>query len=227
MGTFWRGLVVLALSGLTALICDISPSAELGDDSGVVMELPETILDYESVGMEPTQAELDLLPEDTKYERRQYHRFDGRNVITCSIVLAGADSRSIHRPEICLPSQGWSIVDRFKDTVDVEGTKLGTTVLLVERDVQLEDGTKTKLRSYNVYWFVGKDITTASHLERVLKTSLDNVFRNVNHRWAYVLVQSVIPISGDVSQEATLDEINRFISATVPKFQKSFLATGE
>ena len=226
MSVFWRGLIVAILTALTVLACIFSPTADLGDSSGVVMKLPLYILDYDGEEYEWEDRERELLPKDTGIERVRYISHEGDRQITCSIVLAGDDSRSIHRPEICLPSQGWRIKGRFVRDFEVKGETQSATVLLVERDVQLKSGETTKLLSYNVYWFVGKDLTTHSHIERVWKTSWDNVFRNVNHRWAYVTVNSMIPSSVDpngAGEEETMKVIEEFISDVVPRFQKSFM----
>ena len=228
MNIFWRGMVVVALTVITVLACHFSPEANLDGDesSGVVMKLPLFVLGYEGMTVDKDPRESELLPDDTQIERYRYVDFFTEKSITCSIVLAGQDSRSIHRPEICLPSQGWRIKGRYPHDFEVKGETIRATVLVVGRDEQLPSGEKVERLALNIYWFVGKDMTTHSHVERVWKTSWDNVFRNVNHRWAYVTVNATIPSSLDPKlddEEATMKSVEEFIAELVPKFQKRFM----
>ena len=228
MSIFWRGIVVLALTIITVLACHFSPEANLDgeESSGVVMKLPLFVLGYEGQTVDKDPREAELLPEDTQIERYQYVDFSTKKFLTCSIVLAGKDSRSIHRPEICLPSQGWRIKNRYTHDFEVKGEAIRATVLVVGQDQQLKSGEKVEVVALNVYWFVGKDMTTHSHIERVWKTSWDNIFRNVNHRWAYVTVNARVPFNPDTKlhdEKATLKMIEEFVAAVVPKFQKRFM----
>ena len=125
-----------------------------------------------------------------------------------------------------MPSQGWRIKGRYPHDFKVGEKTIRATVLVVGRDEQLPSGEVVERVALNVYWFVGKDMTTHSHIQRVWKTSWDNVFRNVNHRWAYVTVNATIPASLDPRSEEgekeTLDRVGEFVAAIAPKFQKSF-----
>ncbi len=54
-------------------------------------------------------------------------------------------------------------------------------------------GNETKeLTSCFLYWFVGKDYSTPSHLQRTLRTTWDLLFHHLNHRWAYVIVSAQV-----------------------------------
>ena len=55
-----------------------------------------------------TEEEKKILPEDTMGSRRLFKDKDGDELF-CSIVLAGRDVTSIHRPELCLTGQGWRL----------------------------------------------------------------------------------------------------------------------
>ncbi len=37
--------------------------------------------------------------------------------------------------------------------------------------------------AYNIYWYVGYDVTTPSYTSHVILSHRDSVFRNINHRW--------------------------------------------
>ena len=68
--------------------------------------------------------------------------------------------------------------------------------------------------------FVGKGTTTPYHFIRILKTSLDLLLHNVNHRWAYVIVSSPVlaGLSADAeSEEQTFHSIKVFVSQLAPQ----------
>jgi EpsI family protein len=169
-----------------------------------------------------TDAEKDILPPDTEGARRVFKDKDGRELF-CSIVLAGRDVTSIHRPELCLPGQGWSIQDEHVQRVPVATAPGGTLELMrmnATRSIPLADGRTGRYRAIFVYWFVGKDRTTAYHWQRILWTTLDRVFHNINHRWAYVLIS--MPNIGDgapddgKSSEETMKFVRSFVQDVYP-----------
>ena len=65
----------------------------------------------------------------------------GDEAVFVSIVLSGAEKRSIHRPEVCLPAQGWQIRSAHGREVRLDdGRTLPVTVLTVARNVQFANG---------------------------------------------------------------------------------------
>ena len=221
-----RSGILAGLSGLTMLLCAMGPRTVIGESAGVVMELPDEILGMPGTEGEVSEAELKALPSDTEFEKATYYSDDGDVVMSYSIVLSGESRNSIHRPEICLPGQGWSIKESVVRTVTLpDGEELDMKHLFLDRDHEGEDGKVTKLQAHYYYWFVGKDVTTPHHLSRILLTSYDNVFRNVNHRWAYV---SLISYVGDtirpdaLNSAETLEVMDEFVTASVQEFQHAF-----
>ena len=79
-------------------------------------DLPAHVLDYTSKNEAQDQTVLDTLPKDTSYAQRLYTAPDGFWV-NANIILMGMDRTSIHKPEFCLPGQGWRI-DK-KETVSI------------------------------------------------------------------------------------------------------------
>ena len=229
MNNLLRSLVVFVLTGCTIAVCIVSPSAKLDDSAGILMsgeeirQLPLFLGDYVGHPMEPGNRELELLPDDTEYEKMVYVTDDNSKLISCQIVLAGADSRSIHRPEICLPSQGWTIEERFVEKIDIASRTLEVTILVVSREEQDQSGSMRKILAYNAYWFVGRDKTTPSHKERMILTAIDNVFRNINHRWAYVTVNTRIPFPhGLRERETSMRDLKAFIGQAVPHIHREW-----
>src|ERR1700734_2985908 len=106
---YWRSGSILLLTALVGLAYWFNPPANLQSQAGVVMDLPVIVGDYFGSQGKISQGELEILPKDTEFARRNYD--DGRgHQIECSIVLSGAEQRSIHRPEVCLVGQGWTII---------------------------------------------------------------------------------------------------------------------
>lgn len=168
------------------------PSPRDSDASGVNLKLPLQLGNKIGFEEQISEAERIILPADTEFARKTYRTRLGDQVLV-SIVLSGSDKRSIHRPEICLPGQGWIIKGGNPLKVQIgEEQKLEVMNLFLERQIQTAAGSKLKLNSYYMYWFVGSDMTTSSHLERVLVSMWDRIFKRKNHRWAYVIVSSTI-----------------------------------
>jgi hypothetical protein len=190
-----RALILLVLCGMTVLLCQFSPQPKGGDEAGVPAALPMVAGSFVGESEPPSDKERALLPADTVIVKREYRTpgrsMTNRDLAHVSLVIAGNDSRSIHRPEVCLDGQGWTITDsRVREVNLLSGELLRVCDLAIEREVLLGDGTKLPLRAHYVYWFVGADVTTPSNLERQLISLRDSVLRNVNHRWAYPSVMA-------------------------------------
>ena len=224
----FRAGYVLALTLVTILICVLVPEPKAGGEAGVVMQLPDHIGELYALPEEISPAELYILPKDTTFARDSYGPVGmphGPLRILCSIILSGAERRSIHRPERCLPSQGWRIDNSHTESVPLaSGRNLEVTALLLEKPVVLQDGRRMTRRQYFLYWFVGKGVTTPYASTRILMTYWDMLVNRVNQRWAYVIVAKDITQSWDPngeSPEQTLDELKQFIRVSVPTFMKS------
>jgi EpsI family protein len=218
--------VVLALLLVGGVLFSTFAAGDVNSDSepGVIMHLPERVGDFVGTPEEASEAERVILPSDTEIARMRYEDPKG-NAIVASIVLSGGEKRSIHRPEVCLPGQGWSIGSGSKLAVPLAGGKdMDVMMLNISRPVEARPGEIVRVRSLFLYWFVGKNTTTHDHKVRIFKTSWDRVFHKVNHRWAYVIVSSLVGDSlrpGGMSAEETTGMLKEFIRQIVPAFQKS------
>jgi hypothetical protein len=224
---YFRAGYVLALTLVTILVCVLVPAPKAGGEAGVVMQLPDAIGELYGHDQKVSEAELYILPKDTTFARKTYGPPGAEDPlrILCSIILSGAERRSIHRPERCLPSQGWRIDDSHTETVPLaSGRSLDVTALLLEKPIVLRDGSRMMRRQYFLYWFVGKGVTTPYQTSRILMTYWDMLVNRVNQRWAYVIVAKDITQSWDPngeSPEQTLAELKQFIQVSVPYFMKS------
>ncbi len=232
----FRSSIILVLAGLVCLACRVSPESRLGDDCGVLMKLPEAAADFIGRPGLISEDEKKKLPEDTEMTRVEYSTagrpLSERDAAVVSVVLAGSQRRSIHRPEVCLTGQGWTMLDARTAAIEIApGKQLQVRDLLVEKPVALKDGTRRNLRAHYVYWFVGADVATPSNFDRMWLSTWDSVLRNVNHRWAYPSVMAYVTEDFDPKESGerkrTADEtfavIERLIREIAPKFQKSLM----
>lgn len=199
-----RGLVAITILGAGIYFCLTSSDLDVSPQTGVIMELPLTLAGLAGTEQEVTEAERVILPEDTEFAKMSYD--NGRELrVNAQIVLAGAEKRSIHRPEVCLPGQGWTI--KSSETVPVpmaNGRTLDVTMLNISLPVRSGNDTR-ELTQLFCYWFVGYDTTTPSHLVRIAKTNLDVLLHNTNHRWAYIIVSAPV-LEGFVPGGKNMDE---------------------
>lgn len=217
-------LVFALLCLLTVTLTKITTTPDYNPEAGVVMNLPENLLGMPGSPQEVSEAERLILPEDTQFAKMVYTDPDG-NTVSAQIVLSGADRRSIHRPEACLPGQGWNILS--SEPLDVElqsGRTLRVQKLRLLREIEIAPGIRRNLPMLFLYWYVGKGLTTHSQKDRVLRTNLDLLLHNKVHRWAYVIVSAPV-MSGlsprGLTESETLERLKQFIREAVPHFQIS------
>jgi EpsI family protein len=202
-------IVVAILGGgvlFTAMTSDVAKTSEPGVklSSDGTPFLADQVGDWtggERTGL--TEDEIRLLPKDTEGSRRLFKDRNGDELF-CSVVLAGRDVTSIHRPELCLPGQGWKIQSEFTQDIPMASVPGGTLSVMrmnATRAYPQANGTTTQARSIFVYWFVGKDRVTPYHWQRIFWTARDRVLHNTNHRWAYILIH--VPLAGDSGQGGT------------------------
>ncbi|MFN7563964.1 MAG: exosortase/archaeosortase family protein [Prosthecobacter sp.] len=201
-------LVVMSVLLATILgICASTDTRYLVSKAGVTLDMPLSVGDYQGRVIGVTAEEKKGLDEGVKLERVAYLNPRGRTIIS-TIVLSGNLKRSLHRPEVCLPNQGWSIVESTPVSIhSPEGGSFQATSLRFFLDHLDENGRRLRQRGVNIYWYVGSDDTTsASHYEHVATTYLDAIFRNLNHRWAMVSVFVPIPPSETEGPEGMFAE---------------------
>ena len=219
-----RGLVVLALAAVTVAACLWSSPASSRSEAGIDMNLPASLNGFWGADQKISESELAILPRDTEFAKKLYSNERG-DKINCQIVLAGGEKRSIHRPEVCLPAQGWSVkTGEVIQIMMANGGRLDVMQLEIVKKVSLADGESRDLTSLYLYWFVGRDATTPHHLVRVLRTNLDMLLHNTNHRWAYVIVSA--PVLEGITQQGknakeTLAMLKEFIAHLAPEIMKS------
>jgi len=229
--TAQMAIVVAILAGgvlFTAMTSDVTKVSEPGvklypDGTPYLADHAGDWTGGEKQGL--TEDEVRLLPKDTEGSRR-FFKDKNDDELFCSIVLAGRDVTSIHRPELCLPGQGWKIENEYTQAIPVPtapGGILNVMRMNATRATPLADGRTVQTRSVFTYWFVGKDRVTPYHWQRIFWTAKDRVMHNTNHRWAYILIH--MPIRDDAtdggaikSGDDAMKVVSRFIQDIYPTF---------
>jgi EpsI family protein len=195
--------------------------------AAIGLALPESVGSWEGVDQPIGQGERDALGPDTQFARKLYTNAVG-DQIYASVVLSGPDmNTSIHRPERCLPSQGWTISDSKTVALPTSKGTLKTTRLHNIRNARTDAGRQLTINSINYYWFVGHSDITPSHFERTWIDIRDRVLKGQNQQWAYVTVMATVTkdfkIFGRTEKE-TDDLVRAFISDFVPQVEKISVA---
>jgi hypothetical protein len=197
----------------------IQTGVELSSDGVNPVELP-TFLGSEWMGRhaEITGIERQVLPPDTGYSRKLYISLsDPSKQVFLSIVLSGRDRTSIHRPELCLVGQGWTIRSEFVHNFSFPGkaSTIPTTVLRVDKRIITPKG-QVDVPQLFAYYFLNSKETVASHWERIARDSWERLAHGRSDRWAYVVVQTA-SLDGD---DAALKRMQTILDGTLPSFQK-------
>ncbi|MDX2079358.1 MAG: exosortase-associated EpsI family protein [Terrimicrobiaceae bacterium] len=219
-----RAAIVVAVGIGVFFLCRDNPETRLASESGVVMSLPAQVGNFNGTPQEVSESERVILPGDTEFAKMLYTNFSGDQV-NCQVVLSGGEKRSIHRPEICLPAQGWVKKSGSAIPVKLEnGRTIDVMKLTIARPVEVQPGVRRELTSYFLYWFIGKGTTTAHHWQRILSSDWDRVVHGVSHRWAYVIVSAPILegfTPGGKNADETLKMLTEFIGSIAPDIMKS------
>jgi len=193
----------------------------LAEDGLSPVELP-AFVGTEWVGrrVDVTALEREVLPADTGYSRRNYVAIGDLNrQVFVSVVLSGRDRTSIHRPELCLVGQGWSIDGRFQHDFQVGGMAVPATVLRVEHDSIDAQGGRRRVHSLFAYWFAGGESVVPTHWQMQLQDVLDRVRHFRADRWAYVVVQSGVSEAGEAGEAAALARMQEITAGVWPAIE--------
>jgi exosortase len=210
---------VALLAHLSSFVPEEKPGVILARDSANPVELP-TFLGSNWMGrtVEPTEVERAILPPDTGYSRKLYFNLDDpKQHVLLSIVLSGRDRTSIHRPELCLVGQGWTIdgssLHRFSYP-GLPNSSFESTILRVHRVLSGPHG-RALAPELVAYWFVGDDRVVPTQVGRMYYDTINRLFRGRAARWAYILLQT----GAEDGQDAGLSRIQAILNGALPSFQ--------
>ena len=205
-------VVAAALVGVAAVRLDARPAqavagVQLQADGVSPVKLPESVgTEWFGRSVDVSDVERAVLPADTGYSRRNYVSLaDLRRQVFVSVVLSGRDRTSVHRPELCLIGQGWSITGRAGHVFAAGGDSVPVTLLTVEH--AMAGGQAGNVRSLLAYWFVGGEAVEPTHLGMQARDAYDRLRHLRADRWAYVVVQTVIVEGDEAGALARMQEV--------------------
>ena len=167
------------------VLCD-APEVKLAEIGG-----------YASEPIEVSEAEHHTLPADTQFDKRCYTDADG-TWFQVSAVIGGKSKSSIHRPELCLPTQGFQMMSPH--TAEAGGVDW--------HFVTLARGAVPACGF--AYTFFNQDgYRTSSHLKRIFRDVWDRSIRGRIDRWVMVTVHS--SVADEAAFSAFLDKLKGVI----------------
>ena len=200
------------------------PHSNKTSPAGIAMTLPNVVGAWIGDEAAVTQKELDTLAKDTQFARKIYTGPEGDQILV-SIVLSGDDmTNSIHRPERCLPAQGWQMRSSSNRIIQIPGGKsLGVTRLQNARTLETRDKRRLTVTNLDYYWFIGYKDMTASHLTRTEIDLRDRIMYGYNQRWAYVTIAANVTKGiwrPERTEEQTAAMLDEFIQQLAPRLQR-------
>lgn len=153
----------------------------------------------------------ETLPPGTLFFKKLYRTPDSGNnaarEVLVTVVTSGRDKRSIHRPERCLPAQGWQLVSRDRLALPVNAMRDAAF-----KPTRLVLQNKQGRREVVLYWFMSRNRITGSNFKRLAWGWWDRVIQGVNCRWSYALLFS--PAQDSVAE--TSQQMAQFAAQMLP-----------
>jgi EpsI family protein len=172
--------------------------------------VPETFGGWQGKDVPVGEIEKKFLPEDTLFVKRFFQK-PSLGIVYLVVVFTGKDRRSIHRPEVCYPSQGWSINDTRTELLPVDHPIKNLNVTRLDIAFGKKDFSQQEIV---FYWFMGNDRVTHLHWKRVFLMGFDRCVYGKNHQWSFFRVSTAVGTGGVKSAE---NVIRSFVSDLFPQ----------
>lgn len=127
-------------------------------------------------------VEKTQLPSDTVILKKNYTRATGEQILA-TVVVTGRQRASIHKPQWCLPGQGYNI----ESTTTVQLPFPATLLALRKDQPQSSKGLSVRKLSF-IYWFYGGGRQASDNSERLFWMAWDNLFNGIVQQWAYIAI---------------------------------------
>lgn len=221
---------------VTVLCCFAFSNPPTNPAAGIVVWLPDDISGMRADEVTMGPAEKKWLPKDTTYLSYRYleeglpKQLAAYRALKATLIVAGSDSRSLHRPQVCLTAQGWEIEKAVVEKIDVATGSLEVmdyhlTRVLKNKDgsvLRNEAGDEVRQRAHYVYWWVGPEMSTAFDKEQVIYSVINSIVKGQKERWAYPSVLAwVDERKGEEGVTEARKRVFDFVKEYAPKFQKS------
>jgi len=150
-------------------------------------------------------GEQKLMNGDARLLKRTYRAPDGLTY-SVSLVMTGRSHSTIHRPELCLPTQGFSMEKAEIVRLNLRGAKP-----IEARKITLRMGSSPPFNL--IYWFSSRTYQTCVHSKRVLSNVWDRSVHNQISRWFMVSIQ----VSSSIENEEAENRLENFLSEFYPQ----------
>lgn len=220
-----RSVVALVLSGVGIAVCavtDISPTVA---PPGVELKLPLQFGSFQGQVLDMTAQERNILDAGVELARNIYASETGQQFLA-TLIVGGDGKRTLHRPEVCLPGQGWTIAEQ--STLPIkrkDGSIIHTTLLRMFRDSESEGGVRMRMRALNLYWYIGSDGTTSpDYYDHIRVSYQDAIFKNLNHRWSmasffFPMKPQPLGTEDPFAEVGLIEEAKKVIRDLAPTFE--------
>ena len=135
---------------------------------------------------EVSEGERKILPKDTRILKKMYESRSGARFLA-SFVVGGISRASIHRPELCLPSQGYVMSN--PRNFEVAGRPWHVIDIA-------KPGSHSAMEAYT--FFNQEGFRTASHTHRIWRDVIDRSVLNRVDRWVMLTVHAVGATESDL-----------------------------
>ncbi len=167
-------------------------------------------------------GENKMLPENTPIFRKIYTA-PKLPPIQCTIVFSGGERMSIHRPQVCLISQGNRIVDEYNYEVKISpNERMPLRVIDMVQEYTNAYGERVAENAIYAYWFFNPERETPSHFSRLIRMAYDNAFRGYRPRWAYVSIAMFTDAENPDSYREILDDFVPLLYPVTEKLRREF-----
>ena len=174
-------------------------------------------------------GEATLLPKKTIVLKRNYQSAEGV-AYAVSVVVQDRYRSSIHRAELCMPSQGF-ILDKVREIpLKLNGRKERLLVKQINahrpagggRDRIVQDGKMVWMDRDDsgsipelslIYWFLSRERECCSHAQRILTDVWDRSIHNRINRWVMIAV-NVVP---KLESPESVERFEAFLSELLPQ----------
>ena len=169
-------IIVLLLVVPVMFYQAMTPNPTLTDAPAITLS---DIEGFRAEALPPGEAELKTLPKDTIIKKKRYYNSLTGDWFVVNVVIGGTSKGSIHRPELCLPSQGFQMVR--PRNIQVVGRPYHM--------LDLEKGYGLPL-GFAYTFFNQEGYATCSHMARIFRDVLDRSLLNRYDRWVMVTINS-------------------------------------
>jgi len=208
---FNKYLTVTVILALFLILLKFNEKLPVSESPNLTVDcFPSSFNGWNSKEIPVSDIEKEFLPADTKFVKRLYSQPDYGGIFL-QVVLSGQDRRSIHQPEVCLPSQGWVIKKKSKYSIKVDNPINN----LITTRIDVSFGKDNHMRNeIFLYWFMGNKRITSSYMKRIFLIGFDRCILRRNYQWAMLRISTNIDSNGT---NIALKRLEKFVADLFPK----------